>query len=229
MRHYRLESSKYGFVLLEVAIAICVIGIICGTIAKNVEIKKNIYEARTTKENINVIKHALADFVAINCRLPSPSELQTSGEEGEYGNTYGYIPFKALGIDKKHTKSGNGKALYYAVEPELTDRNISRIHQKLDLDVYSGNCFCKNYEPKIFLTSSAIDIVDQNSKIAYVLTDAEPTIISNICSIETTKNTFWVTRGVILSKYLKTKPCISSDSVDTEFVQDDPRLKDLLF
>ncbi len=224
-----LRSSKYGFILLEIAIAICVIGVICGTISKNVAIQKNIYVKQRTKENIDIIKHALADFVSVNFRLPSPSKNQNSGEEGEYGVICGHIPFITLGIDKKHTKDGNGKEFYYVVEPELTDRNISRIHQKLELDVYSGNCFCKNYESRICLTALNIDIVDQNAKIAYVVTDREPQIDGHMCIIETTPNTFWLTRGILLSKYLHIQPCVTYEDSGSSSGKDSPSIKDLLF
>lgn len=203
-------KKSSGFLLLEMAIFLSVIGILSAVLAKNSIAYAKFRNNKFLKENLETVKCALVDFLAANYRLPSPSNFDGNGIEGDEKNACGYIPYKALGIPYERTKDCNGKSLFYVVEPALTDRKISRIQLEDEgFEIATNDCFCKTYSPAIKITNQNSDVlVDDQSKVAFVITDTQPIKNSNYIHIKATQNTEWFTRGVLLTKYLKMKPCL---------------------
>lgn len=204
------HKNSSGFLLLEMAIFLSVIGILSAVLAKNSIAYAKFRNNKFSEENCEIVKCALVDFLAANYRLPSPSNSDGEGVEGNEQNSFGYIPYKTLGIPYEQTKDSNGKSLFYVVEPALTDKRISRIQlEDEDLEIATNDCFCKNYSPVIKIINKNSDIlVDEQSKIAFAITDTHPIKNSKYVYVNATTNTKWFTRGLLLTKYLKTPPCL---------------------
>lgn len=206
-----IKLREQGFLILEMAIILCIIGLISTTYIKSLVVKKDAYVNNITKENIQTVTYAIVDFLARNYRLPSPSSSLESGIED--ANGCGYIPYKILGISLKDVKSGNGSPLFYVVEKKLTTKDINRFQTNIGIPIVTDNCFCKFYKPTIQIIESDNSEIDKNSKIAFSITDKQPIEVNGIYKIYDTYNTKWFTRGLLLSKYLKQPPCISESVI----------------
>lgn len=192
----KFADKSRGAVLLEVAIAVAILGIVSGfALKKSIAVQK-IARAKITKENIEIIAVALAAHVAKHSRLPKPS-AGSDGEESSPG-AIGFVPFKALNIPQKISLDGNAKPLTYVVELKLTTTNM--MHGSGD------EYFCRTtITPSIKIQNYAEDI------IAFVLdsTDNPAQIAEGQIEITPKENTYWVSRNMLLIKFLKDQPCIN--------------------
>ena len=200
-----MSKSNNGFLLLETTIVLAVVSLLSVIYIRSATLHQKAYMARLTKENIENVSYAIIDFLAKNSRLPRPSASPNSGEEND-NTTYGYIPYKTLGIPRKITLTSANIPLFYVAEANLSDTNITNIHNDDDWNIIgtSENCFCKLYKPSI-----KIEGYDEDINIAFAITDTKPIEDNNLCCIINTENTKWFTRGLLLTKYLKTAPCLS--------------------
>ena len=189
------SKSGKGSILLELAVGISVLAVLSGfIIRKTISAKKHMRE-QITKVNINTTVTAIAAFVANNNRLPRPSE-DTNGNEGAFGVKFGYVPYKILGISEKIAKDGDAKPLTYLVEPTLTS-DFPRIYKNES----DENCFCKN------IVAPAIKIFgyDSENVIAFVVDTKDHSSSGN--TITPSVHTVWISRDMLLMKYLKNSPC----------------------
>lgn len=191
------SKSGRGAILLEIAVGISVLAVISGfVIRKTISTGKHM-RAQITKTNINTTVVAIAAFVANNNRLPRPSE-DVNGNEGSSQAISGFIPYKVLGISEKIARDGNAKPLTYIVEPSLTS-NFSRIYN----DEMDENCFCKNIiNPSIKITG-----YDSENIIAFVVDTRKHEISRENSVITPSTDAAWVSRDMLLMKYLKNSPC----------------------
>jgi hypothetical protein len=193
-----------GSLLLEIAVALSIIGLISGFFITKTILTGKIMREQTTKNNIMTVTVALAAFVANNYRLPRPSTDGNGRENSESDMTcVGKIPYRTLGISAKNTVDGNGRPLIYIVEILLTLKS----EQIYDSAVNMARCFCEGiFDPKISVDK--IDDTDTESPIAFVIDteDNPPTISGKIC-VTASKNTFWISRDMLLMQYLKNSPC----------------------
>ncbi len=197
------KNSEKGSILLEIAIGISVLAVISGFVIRKTMTANKYMREQLTKSNIETITILLASFVANNKRLPQPSEVN-DGIESDFFNDlptikFGYVPYKTLGIPSTVAKDGNGQPLIYIVEPALT-ANYSKIYGN-DFD---EKTFCSNIPlPKISIQGSS-----KNDVIAFVIdTKNHKNSLGENIIIRPTAHTFWVTRDVLLMKYLKNSPC----------------------
>lgn len=203
------KNMKKGSILLEIAIGISILAIISGfIIRKNMTANKYMHE-QLTKSNIETVAMSVASFVANNKRLPRPSESNNGIESDSLNIKFGYIPYKTLGISATVAKDGNLQPLIYIVESELT-MNYSHIYE----DTFDSKVFCSYiYAPKISVQGNAnresLDSQNLNNDvIAFAIDtkDHKNSIGENII-LHPTAHTFWVTRDMLLMKYLKNSPC----------------------
>jgi hypothetical protein len=197
------EFGKRGSILLEVAIATAIIGVISSFLIAKTIVANKIARTQLTKNNIETTAVALASFVANYNRLPRPSFDAEGRESADLGmdssNFVGRVPFYALGIPAKTALDGDGKPLVYIVEPILTS-DFPRIYEK-GLDHF----FCEDFSPKIFVDRIA---VSSCNPVAFVLdTRDNPPSVSEDIRITVSKNTFWILRDELLMRYLKNAPC----------------------
>lgn len=119
-----------AFSLIEVAIALIVMGIITGFAVPLITSNYRLAQHHKTDNHREQIVAALAGYVLKNNRLPSPA-LTTQGIGAQFCDRtetcVGYVPFTILGLPEKTAKDGYGNWFTYAVNPKLTnpkDHNI---------------------------------------------------------------------------------------------------------
>jgi hypothetical protein len=199
---YSEFGRRRGSILLEIAIALSVIGLISGFFITKTIAANRAMRAQATRNNIETVTVALASFLANENRLPRPSS-NSGGNEGpatdDLAGFSGAVPFRAIGIPPKVAADGNGKPLIYTVEPALTG-NFPAIYER-GVDV----CFCCGIRPR--LSVAGMQPLRWNP-IAFVIdTRDNPPKISDQIYIAISKNTVWVFRDMLLMKYLKDSPC----------------------
>jgi type II secretory pathway pseudopilin PulG len=191
---------------LEIAIALSILGLISGFLLTKTVIMNKITREQTTKNNIATVAVALATFVANNNRLPRPA-LDNGHETTELNTYVGKIPYYALGISVKNTVDGRGRPLIYIVEAKLT-REFDRIYDTS----FNGRFFCAGIsDPKIVVDKAAISDKDP---IAFVLDVKDnPPNISDEIKVTASRNTYWVSRDMLLMQYMKNSPCRRENNV----------------
>ncbi|MDR1236492.1 MAG: hypothetical protein LBJ96_05825, partial [Holosporaceae bacterium] len=206
--YFYLRFGKLrGSFLLEIAIAVSIIGLVSGFFVTKMITTGKIMRDQITKSNIETVSIALASFVANNQRLPRPSVDESGDEKNTPEMTYvGKVPFHTLGIPMKSAADGNGKPLIYIVEATLTSDSDS---------IYSTPaltpCFCKGIPNPKILIKGMEDF--KNGIIAFVIdTDDNPPTLSGEIRVKISKNTFWISRDGILMRFLKNSPCERENS-----------------
>ena len=208
---FYLKSGK-GTILLEAAIAIFLIAMASGfAMRKATTYQKNLNVMRT-KTNMETVAMSLAAFVANYKRLPKPAN-DFLGKEGREGTLSGFVPYLDLGISENIAKDGNGVPLVYIAEPQLTQEHRSiyeydiapQQNQEAEDFYHQGvnRYFCEHLE------NSAIIVKDSpTTDVAFVLDVQENSHnISDRAEIISSNLTLWLSRDMLLMKYIKSSPC----------------------
>ncbi|MCR4623391.1 MAG: hypothetical protein K5780_01900 [Alphaproteobacteria bacterium] len=203
------KNSKKGSILLEIAVGISILAVISGFfIRKSMTANKYIRE-QLTKSNIETVAMSVASFVANNKRLPRPSETNDGVESSSLDVKFGYVPYKTLGISATIAKDGNLQPLVYMVESDLT-ANYSQIYE----DTFESRVFCSYvFSPKIYVQENSnrenFDSSNSNNDVIAFAIDTKDhkNSLGETIILHPTAHTFWVTRDVLLMKYLKNSPC----------------------
>ncbi len=200
------KNSKKGSILLEIAVGISVLAITSGFIIRKTMTANRYMREQLTKSNIETITISLASFVANNKRLPRPAETTDGIESNSSNIKFGYIPYKTLGISSTNAKDGNFQPLVYIVEPALT-ANYSKIYG----NEFDSKVFCSDiFVPKILMQTNSTN--NDNSVIAFAIdTKNHRNLIGETIILRPTAHTFWITRDMLLMKYLKNSPCITEN------------------
>ena len=197
-KFYR-KNSKKGSILLEIAVGISILAIISGFIVRKSMAANKLIREQQTKSNINTVVISIASFVANNQRLPRPSETNDGIESNSSNLKYGYIPYKSLGISEIAAKDGDKKPLVYMIEPKLSEN-----HSTIYGEEFDSSIFCKN------VCNPTISIKENPNKnvIAFAIdTKDHKNYIGKEIILNPTAHTFWITRDMLLMKYLKNSPC----------------------
>lgn len=140
-----LNKKVPAFALLEIAIAISVLGIIGYMTLPLLGKIQKWQRIRTTQAHQENIMQALAGYVLSNKRLPCPA-LSTNGQAQTVctkETKSGFVPYQTLGIDIKMAKDGNHHWMTYVVQPNLTASKIQWIQPMQGLQVDPKTIFCK--------------------------------------------------------------------------------------
>jgi hypothetical protein len=188
---------------LEIAVGISILAIVSGFIVRKSMIANRYMREQKTKSNIDTIVISIASFVANNQRLPRPSATNDGIESDSENLKFGYIPYKTLGISEPTARDGNQQPFVYMIEPQLSE-NFTKIYG----NKFYSNVFCRNiHSPKISIQGYSSDNV-----IAFVIdTKNHKNIIEEKIKLRPTAHTFWITRDMLLMKYLKNSPCSSEN------------------
>lgn len=200
-------KKNEGAILLEIAVGISIMGIIAGALAAYFTVYRKSGYSRATRENIETVTAALAGYLSRNSRLPRAAD-DNSGGEGQGGGKF--VPYKALEIPEKCAKDGEGKLLFYMVEPGLTE-NFDGIYLVNDDNSVS---FSKSYfcEREIAARKISLRGVKNDADIAFVIDTQNKNIFfqeNNVC-VNPSEYTMWITRDMLLMKYLKDRACRSA-------------------
>lgn len=197
------KTNNRGSLLLEVAIALCVISVISGFFVSKGMILNRSLRSQAVKSNIEYVTIALSAYLSNYNRLPRPAHDKSGVEciaTGSNLSDYiGTVPFNTLGIPEKYTLDEKLKPLVYIVEPELTG-DFNSIYEK-EID---RRDFCKG----IVLPSIVVNgICNQPPDVIAFVIDTKEPVISDKIFVTPSYNTNWISRNLILMRYLKNAPC----------------------
>ena len=116
-----------GFALIEVSIALLVLGIISSISISQFATIKRMQAEMTTKSNVDFILKSLgAYYISKQGLLPYPANngLQVTGQQVNGKLDFGIIPYKSLGIMEKYAKDGYGNWLLYKLNPDIGKTTI---------------------------------------------------------------------------------------------------------
>lgn len=193
------RSSIKAFALLEVAIALFVLGIInyIGFAAFNKI--KNWQQTKTTKANQEQVMQAIAGYVLMHNKLPCPA-INTSGKAQAVCTTQetavGYIPYKTLSISEELAKDGAHHWMSYAINTSLASAWL------LQLDV----------DPSDNITNPTRTFCGATSNNTLVIQDA---VHDNCVTLPDFAAVVIISHGKSGGYYLEnraTQPCTSHDT-----------------
>jgi prepilin-type N-terminal cleavage/methylation domain-containing protein len=122
------SNTLSGFSLIEVSIALIVIGIISAINIPQLIMMMKIYSQQKTLSNIDFVMKSLGVYYssADRMRLPFPSDMNKDiGLQNEkLKDSFGIIPFKTLGIMEQFAKDGNGRWLLYQMSHEKSKKSL---------------------------------------------------------------------------------------------------------
>ncbi len=159
-KRWQLEA----FSLIEIAIALVIIGIVAWTGQKALQTLVKIKEQQTTNARFHDVQEALRAYFARNNRLPCPAQPNSNGAASTHDAgcvvNPGLIPYADLGLSRNHQVDGCARLILYGVAPGLAASGALTPGPILcELDSESGIVIHKN------LSSPA----NQKFPIAYVL------------------------------------------------------------
>lgn len=150
MSRYHITKYLPGFSLIEVAIVLCIIGVISGLgfpfLNHYVKQKK----ALVTEDHLSTIIHSLSAFIMTHKRLPCPadpkasvSEKGTEQESCHFKKSFiGIVPYRSLGIPEKMAQDGYNNWISYSVNLDLTSPELKHLNA-LDETILPNTVFCE--------------------------------------------------------------------------------------
>ncbi len=146
--------SERGFALIEVAIAIAVMGVIFSILFPIISSMQKSLRMQKDHQKYERICFAIASYVSRNARLPTPANDTNSGES-VLELDIGFIPFKTLGLSKDCTTDSSGKKIYYIPNQSLTNSQSITASTTADEGINLGYCsFCG----KLSQSNSKLDV-----------------------------------------------------------------------
>jgi prepilin-type N-terminal cleavage/methylation domain-containing protein len=131
-----------GFSLIEISIALIIIGIISSISITQINMFNKISSAQKTQSHIDFVVKSIAAYCISNeGSLPYPSDFSTNigFQNNHMKDSFGIVPFKSLGIMEKFAKDGKGKWLLYKMNPFFLKRLSSNFYKNLDIKEFSSD------------------------------------------------------------------------------------------
>lgn len=107
-----------GFLLIEVAITLCALGILTSMVVPLVQTVATRTRRAQTQRASKLALRALAIYVETHGWLPYAANPETG--DSVPGLFVGILPYRTLCLDRQHTLDGRGRPLVYVVCPNLT-------------------------------------------------------------------------------------------------------------
>jgi len=116
---YRKKATAGGFSLLELTIALVVLGLLLGMLAPALSAQMERRQNEETRLALAAAEEALLGFAVATGRLPRPARSATDGEERDIGcasdaDCTGFLPWQTLGVRRADAW---GKLIRYSVTP----------------------------------------------------------------------------------------------------------------
>lgn len=164
-----MRKNNSGFLLIEAAIFILILGISLTTLSAIYSTVRRSYEISITKQHTDVVMRMLGAYLIKHGCLPNAA-AKNSGLQSQ-GLTYGFVPYKTLGLPKNSALDGSGKPIMYMVSSPFT--TSSRIRSDSNsLDMGESVSFCEIEESEISVIDSTGSSTS-NSPICFVLIPSE--------------------------------------------------------
>lgn len=182
------HNKSSGFSLLEVSIALVILGILLAYSGGLFELMYSTDRVQTQQQHIQKVNSALRNFLAVNSFLPCP-DTGNDGKEDRNGidnacaEYEGYLPYKDLGVSQFDAWEHE---YYYRVNANATNSNAVRnVCQSASVFGVSGvgvnsdlklcpvtnryycsetqcNTYCKNADETSSVTCTAVDPLEDN-------------------------------------------------------------------
>ena len=174
------RKSLPGFSLLEIAIVLCIIGIIGGFGLPALTNMLNQQKIQRTEHHLNQITQALASYVLSHKHLPCAAAPGSSGEStgtSENSRFIGLVPFRTLGLPETVAKDGYRHWITYAVVLDLTNTEHLMMPS---VDTLPERTFCEVINPHTEIqvrNQQGHSVLSGNSRgdfIAFVLVSHGP-------------------------------------------------------
>lgn len=150
MKQRKNGKTARGFTLIEAALTILVIGVALAGAAALYDQARRQSVPLETRQKMDMIVHALSNYVEIQNRLPCPADPAVTdvtfgwewhvtpamayASSGSMPSGYcdgttraGIVPFQALGLPPEAALDGRGRYFTYAVSPEFTLDNDANL------------------------------------------------------------------------------------------------------
>ena len=118
------NRGEEGFLLVEVALVLIILGIILGPSFILFRNYQRFQQLQTTQKHQDIVFQSLCQYFSQYGHLPLPSYPECFGykcaDKGLSPSYVGIIPFRLLGLSEKHAKDGYNQWMTYAVDPRLT-------------------------------------------------------------------------------------------------------------
>jgi type II secretory pathway pseudopilin PulG len=155
----RQPSGSAGYTLVELAVCLCVLGILASSALMGVSVYFKMEKARETRHKIDFVMNALSTYAQTHYRLPCPADPKApaaqAGQEEDggkcfiaggntalYWETEGIVPWKELAIPQNMAVDGWGRYITYKPAPGLTVDTQSALMQdtagSTPLDVHNA-------------------------------------------------------------------------------------------
>lgn len=139
--HTASPEYSHGFTLVEMAIVLAIIGLVLGLVLNVSSTMIDAQKRQNVRAHLNVIDVALANFVAVNKRLPCPANgtiasgvlnagvetlVVASGLCNPTNQSNGVVPWVTLGIAEDDASDPWNARIMYRVQPALAS-NLKRL------------------------------------------------------------------------------------------------------
>ncbi|MDR0552800.1 MAG: hypothetical protein LBG13_01770 [Holosporales bacterium] len=98
-----------GFSLIEASISLLIVGIVSSVCISQLSVFMAVNRMQKTQANCEIIVKALGTYMRVDCVLPPPVNVDSSG--------FGRVPFETVGIMESFAKDGNGNWILYKANP----------------------------------------------------------------------------------------------------------------
>jgi prepilin-type N-terminal cleavage/methylation domain-containing protein len=133
----KILLSASGFSLLEVSISLLIIGIVSTMTISQLATIKRINSCQITRTNIEFVIKVIGIYCAqkddVGLPFPSRTDTDIGVQSKTMKDTFGFVPYKTLGMMERMVKNGDGIMFMYKMNP-MFKKSISDKLQK-DLGV----------------------------------------------------------------------------------------------
>ena len=121
---HSLRHNLQAFALLEVSIALFILGIITCISMTQLSVLRKIQSDFITKQHIEYVLKALGTYYCYNKNPPLPLPINPNE------NGFGQVPYNELSIMPKYAKDGYGQWLYYKINDNNHNQKYVREYYK---------------------------------------------------------------------------------------------------
>lgn len=205
----RMNNKKRGFLLMEAVIVITALSFFLSISMERMRSYREHKRHEILRQNHDIIVNAIAAFLSKHNRLPKPSGSISDGRESEALS--GVVPYYDLGISRLNTLDGAGKPIYYTPNKDLVRQfkyiNYEKENNDVMLDDSTYFCHKISCNSIKLIFNKKEEPVSNETTIAFALSSVPPYEKNGFSYVDVSINAFWITRDLLLMRYLKSSPC----------------------